>query len=256
MCSRTWRFALKTYSAVVVGLPDCGEAVFWGVAVVFAENGLQSFGLCGTACDQSRCLANCNNDQTTHSFSSVIVRDGRGQVVGDMSAGNVMSLETGPKRTVQQKQKKGQGEREKKRTDEEVKDVTIHGAKGATLEVPLAGSVVREGLVGVLKEGDEHKPVVAEHVGDAVVADDVPERGGTGPHGEGGKGDGDAEVRLDDLPELSLFEHDRVGGEVCRMVVSSSSTGACEGGTRRTVGESGVRALATGIANEVHPPAD
>lgn len=98
--------------------------------------------------------------------------------------------------------------------------MAVHSAEGTTLEVPLAGAVVGQLPVSVLKEGDEDQPVVGKEVRDAVVADHVPERGSMCPGEEGTDGKGQADVRLNNLPKVLLVKHDRGRRKVCRVIVS------------------------------------
>lgn len=51
---------------------------------------------------------------------------------------------------------------------EGTKKLSVNGSKGTSWEGPLVGRIVRENRVGVLKEGDENKPVVHKEVWDKV----------------------------------------------------------------------------------------
>lgn len=119
------------------------------------------------------------------SFPSVVVRDLRRDVVGNVCLGN----------TVENVSANG------------TQEVTINGSKGTTGESPLVGRVVGEGRVGVLKEGDEDEPVINPQVGDTVDGSDLFDTSLRSPEGKSSKDKYDTDVRPDDLPVLVGLEN-------------------------------------------------
>lgn len=112
------------------------------------------------------------------------VRDLGAQVVEDVSLGNSV---------------------EEVRSDE-AEGVPVDGAKGTTLEVPLSVTVVGEGGVGVLEEGDHDQVVVDDQVRDEVEGDNLSDSSVVGPGSEGGESESDSGVGDEDVPSVTGVE--------------------------------------------------
>lgn len=103
--------------------------------------------------------------------------------------------------------------------------VAIDGAESALDPVPLAAVVVRNGIVGVLEQGDEHQPEVHPEVGKAVAEDDGGNGGIVRPDAEQTEHDNQSGVAEQDERALLLGEDGGVGVEVvgARLAVVTTS---------------------------------
>ena len=98
-------------------------------------------------------------------------------------------------------------------TSDEAK-LTVDGSSGTTSVGPGVGVVVGEGGVGVLQEGDHHKPVVDPEVGEDVPDEQVVEAVGLADDSESSDSKTDTEIREQDEVLVALLVQGAGGVEV------------------------------------------
>jgi len=112
-------------------------------------------------------------------------------------------------------------------------EITVHGSEGTTRESEFSRTVVRKEGIGMLKESDQHEPVVHPEIRNEIQAENLEEAPGVDTVTDGGQPENNTNIREDDLAPLMFTEDDSFRVKVICANGITLLTGSISGNVRR-----------------------